>query len=111
MREELLDPTALSEEEDLEIVNDDHGLRPRTLDEFVGQAEHLVEAVQALCSSTPDDHMKPLSVELAALDKKAHQVEMTGGVLLTLEGLTPLTQEQFEALTQGKFKPPENPGA
>ena len=38
MREELLTPQA-TEEEVAEEVTDEVGLRPRTLDEFVGQAE------------------------------------------------------------------------
>jgi Holliday junction DNA helicase RuvB len=43
-RDELLDPTPTPEERvDLTVVdrvgNDEHGLRPRTMDEFVGQAE------------------------------------------------------------------------
>jgi Holliday junction DNA helicase RuvB len=39
MREELLDPAASVEDTEVEAVDDDHGLRPRTLAEFVGQGE------------------------------------------------------------------------
>ena len=45
MREELLDPGRMDEE-----VGDEHGLRPRTLDDFVGQArlkEHLSIILEA----------------------------------------------------------------
>ena len=52
MREELLDPSARAEEADDvdEVLDDDHGLRPRTLAEFVGQAElkeHLTIMLEA----------------------------------------------------------------
>jgi Holliday junction DNA helicase RuvB len=52
MREELLDPSARDEDEDDEprIIDDDHGLRPRTLAEFVGQPElkeHLTILLEA----------------------------------------------------------------
>jgi Holliday junction DNA helicase RuvB len=51
MREELLDPTATPEEDEAdEVLDDDHGLRPRTLAEFVGQTElkeHLTIMLEA----------------------------------------------------------------
>ena len=52
MREELLDPTALPDEEaeSDDVLDDENGLRPRTLAEFVGQAElkeHLAIILEA----------------------------------------------------------------
>ncbi|MEL7208030.1 MAG: Holliday junction branch migration DNA helicase RuvB [Actinomycetota bacterium] len=50
MREELLDPTPVDDEEADEPLDDEHGLRPRTLAEFVGQAElkeHLTILLEA----------------------------------------------------------------
>jgi Holliday junction DNA helicase RuvB len=49
-REELLDPAASVDETEEDQVDDDHGLRPRTLAEFVGQAElkeHLAILLEA----------------------------------------------------------------
>jgi Holliday junction DNA helicase RuvB len=52
MREELLDPSAQAEDEPVEpdVLDDDHGLRPRTLADFVGQPElkeHLTILLEA----------------------------------------------------------------
>lgn len=80
---------------------------------FVGTADHLVDAIQALCHSAPPDHSGDLGKELAALDRKTQEIEGLGAVLTALglkpedvEIMEPLSMEQFRAMMRGE-RPPE----